>query len=131
MRSGYADGDADVVNSSLCASGVSGINWQRQRCFLPSELRPLCQCQPKPPTGSGLITHSVCVCVCVCVRLCVCAAEDAESLTTYCIFIYIFIGQCGSVSLYVCASECVSVTVYYICWGPSRRSVSYFSLCKV
>lgn len=73
MRSEYADGDADVVNSTLCASGVSGINWQGQYVFL-SKFLPLSQCQPTPPTESGLTTSSVCVCEC--------ATDDAVSMTT-------------------------------------------------
>lgn len=48
VRSEYADGDADVVNSTLCSSGGSGINWQCQGVFLLSTFLPLSQCQPTP-----------------------------------------------------------------------------------
>lgn len=58
VRSEYADGDADVVNSTLCSSGGSGINWQCQGVFLLSTFLPLSQCQPTP---HWIWTWSVCV----------------------------------------------------------------------
>lgn len=65
MRSEYADGDADVVNSTLCASGVSGINWQCQDVFALCISSTLSMSANTP---CCIWTHSL---------QCVCAAEDA------------------------------------------------------
>lgn len=63
MRSEYADGDADVVNSTLCASGGSGINWQCLDVFALHISSYFSMSARSPLTESGLCSVTCVVCV--------------------------------------------------------------------